>query len=91
MGHRYAVGDQVRLAFGFHDHDAVGLYEVTRLLPYQTDSEPQYRVRGSDDRERVIGETQISGVAPAGNRPAGPRGPRNPITEALNRLIGKKE
>lgn len=91
MGHRYGVGDQVRLAFGFHDHDAVGLYEVTRLLPFQADGEPQYRVRGSDDREWVIGESQISDAAPNGNPPTGPRRPRNPITEAFNRLIGKKE
>lgn len=89
MGHRYAVPGSPGV--WSHDHDAVGMYEVTRLLPFQTDGEPQYRGRGSDVRERVIGETQISGAAPAGNRPTGPRGRRNPITEAINRLTGKKE
>lgn len=44
MAHHYDVGDQVSLAFGFHDQNAVGLYIVTRRLPSLVDGEPQYRV-----------------------------------------------
>ena len=59
MTHRYKAGDKVRLAFGFHDQDAIGTYDITALLPTRTDGVPQYRVRGGDGRERVIGEEQI--------------------------------
>ncbi|TCR61894.1 hypothetical protein EV560_112236 [Bosea sp. BK604] len=88
MIHQFAVGDQVSLAFGFYDQAAVGLYAVTRLLPSRNDGEPQYRVKGSDDRERVIGEAQIERAG--GNRtstgPVRQRSPHNPITEIFNRL-----
>lgn len=86
MDHRFAVGDRVSLAFGFHDVDAVGLYTITRLLPSLADTEPQYRVIGSDDRERVIGEAQIQATRPHAVRSARPRSSHNPITEMLNRL-----
>lgn len=46
MAHHYDVGDQVSLAFGFHDQNAAGLHKVTRRLPSLVDGEPQYRVRG---------------------------------------------
>lgn len=93
MAHHYDVGDQVSLAFGFHDQNAVGLYTVTRRLPSLVDGEPQYRVKGLDDRERVIGEAQINGSAGQRNadRPARPRRQNNPITEMFNPLgIEKK-
>lgn len=93
MAHHYGVGDQVSLAFGFHDQNAVGLYTVTRRLPSLVDGEPQYRVKGLDDRERVIGEAQINGSPRQhdGDRSARPRRQDNPITEMLNRLgIEKK-
>lgn len=93
MAHHYDVGDRVSLAFGFHDQNAVGLYTVTRLLPSLVDGEPQYRVRGLDDRERVIGEAQIGGSAGRRNadRPARSRRRNNPITEMLNRLGTEKK
>jgi hypothetical protein len=86
MGHHFRVGDQVRLAFGFHDQDAVGTYAVTRLLPTSADGDPQYRVRGMDDRERVIGEAQIERSGKPSS-PSRPRSPRNPITEMFNRSL----
>lgn len=33
MAHHDDVGDQVSLAFGFHDQNAAGLHKVTRRLP----------------------------------------------------------
>lgn len=93
MAHHYDVGDQVSLAFGLHDQNAVGLYKVMRLLPSLIDGEPQYRVRGLDDRERVIGEAQINGSPrpPNADRSARPRRQGNPKTEMFNRMgIEKK-
>lgn len=88
MAHQYAVGDRVSLVFGFYDQNAVGKYAVTRLLPSLADGEPQYRVRGSDDRERVIGEGQIEGTAerPTAQWSGRPRKAQNPITDMFNRL-----
>lgn len=93
MAHHYDVGDRVSLAFGFHDQNAVGLYTVTRRLPSLVDGEPQYRVRGLDDRERVIGEAQINGSPrpPNVERSARPRRQGNPITEIFNRLSMEKK
>lgn len=45
MEHRYAVGDRVSLASGLYDTDAIGLYVVTRQLPFVVGGEPRYRVR----------------------------------------------
>lgn len=84
MEHRYHVGDRVSLAFGFYDHDAVGTYEISALLPTRPDGDPQYRIRGSDDRERVIGEAQIG--QPGKRGPSSrPRSAHNPITNEFNR------
>lgn len=86
MAHRYSVGDRVGLTFGFHDRDAEGTYIITRLLPSLIDGEPQYRVRDSDDRERVIGEGQIAGAK------AWPRQTRspNPITDMFDQSATDK-
>lgn len=84
MTHRYAVGDDVCLAYGFFDRDAVGTYSVTRLLPVAGDGKLQYRIVGDDCRERVISESQIARDAFGGH--GGPRSPHNPITEMFNRL-----
>lgn len=93
MAHHYDVGDQVSLAFGFHDQNAAGLYKVTRRVPSLVDGEPQYRVRGLDDRERVIGEAQINGSPRLHNadRSVWPRRQDNPITEMFNRLGVEKK
>lgn len=85
MPHRFELGEHVALAFGFPDQDASGLYEVVALLPTRPGGEPQYRIKGSDDRERVIGEDQIYGP----NSSGGPRRhpiSQNPITKELDRL-----
>lgn len=88
MSHHFKVGDRVSLAFGFYDQIATGTYAVTRLLPTRMDGEPQYRVKGSDDRERVIGEGQI--VLPGKTSAFGRRkSAHNPITDALNHITSK--
>ncbi|MGO4175531.1 hypothetical protein AB4Z16_25475 [Bosea sp. TAF32] len=78
------IGDEVSLAFGFFDRDAAGTYDVTRLLPTSLNGEPQYRIKGKDDRERVIGEGQIMGNGHLRN--AKPRSSHNPITAMFDRL-----
>lgn len=90
MEHRYAVGDRVSLVFGFHDTDAVGIYSVTRQLPFIAGGEPQYRVKGADDRERVIGEAQIEGARRQASWAQRPRSPQNVVTNAFDRLPPKK-
>jgi len=88
MSHHFKLGDRVSLAFGFHDQSATGTYAITRLLPTRMNGEPQYRVKGSDDRERVIGEGQI--VRPGKTSSFGRRkSDHNPITDALNRIHSK--
>lgn len=90
MGHRYNVGDHVSLAFGFPDQDAFGTYEILSLLPTRPDSDPQYRIRGSDDRVRVIGEAQIG--EPGKTDPRGrSQSPHNPITDEFNRHSRKSD
>lgn len=85
MPHRFKLGERVGLAFGFHDQDASGLYEVTALLPTRPDGDPQYRVKGSDEREHVIGERQI-GAPHSVERPPRRQSSHNPITNELNRV-----
>lgn len=89
MSHHFKVADRVSLSFGFHDQNASGTYVVTRLLPTRVNGEPQYRVKGSDDRERVIGEGQIN-MFGRPNSPTKQRSAHNPITYALNQLPSKK-
>ena len=89
MSHLFKVGDRVSLAFGFHDQNAAGTYAITRLLPTRMNGEPQYRIKGSDDRERVIGEGQVIVPGKAGS--FGRRNnTHNPITNALNHIASKK-
>lgn len=90
MEHRYAVGDRVSLAFGFHDTDAVGVYSVIRQLPFVAGNEPQYRVKGADNRERVIGEAQIEGASRQASWAQRPRSSQNAVTNAFDRLLPKK-
>lgn len=60
MSHHHAIGEEVHLAFGFFDKHAVGTYGIVKLLPSTMGGEPQYRIKGKDGRERVIGEAQIA-------------------------------
>ena len=84
MSHRYVIGDEVCLSFGFFDQLAAGTYGITRLMPSAMDGEPQYRIKGKDGRERVISEGQIArdGQALQARTPS----VHNPITEMFNRL-----
>ncbi|SFB97254.1 hypothetical protein SAMN05428997_103168 [Bosea sp. CRIB-10] len=89
MSHFFKVGDRVSLAFGFYDQNAAGTYVVTRLLPTRANGEPQYRIKGGDDRERVIGEGQV--IVPGRSAsPSRPRNAHNPITNMLNQLPARK-
>ncbi len=90
MPHLFKVGNRVSLAFGFHDQNATGTYAVTRLLPTRMNGEPQYRVKGSDDRERVIGEGQIVLPGKANSFGRREKSAHNPITDALNHIESKK-
>lgn len=90
MEHRYSVGDRVTLAFGFHDQDATGTYEVVVRLPTRPDGDPQYRIRDRDGRERVIGEAQIGEPGKPTSSPR-PRSVHNPITDELNRQPRKTD
>jgi len=86
MSHRYEAGEQISLAFGFYDHSGTGIFAVVRRLPSVIGGEPQYVVRGGDDRQRVIGEAQIA-AAPGELKVRWPlRRAHNPITRALNEL-----
>ena len=85
MTHRHSLGEEVELAFGFFDQNAVGTYCVTRLLPSTPQGEPQYRIKDGDGRERVIGEGQIV-VAGKAAEPPRPRSGHNPITQMFDSL-----
>lgn len=61
-GQPVAVGDIVRLSFGFADLSGTGDYEIVRVMPVRESGERQYRIRGADGHERAIGQNQI--VAP---------------------------
>jgi len=54
-----ALGDVVRLSFGFADLSGSGEYKVVRIMPTRESGERQYRVRGADGHERAIGHDQI--------------------------------
>lgn len=90
MDHRYQVGDRVNLAFGFYDHDAVGSYEISALLPTRADGVPQYIILGNDDRQRVIGQTQIGEPGMLASS-VWRRRDRNPITNGRRSPAGKKQ
>jgi hypothetical protein len=62
MDRDFKPGDRVKLAFGFHNHDGAGTYQIVRVLPDGVDTEKQYRIRG-DGVERAIGEKQIRRLA----------------------------
>lgn len=57
--HRYKPGQVVSLTRSFMDRGPSGAFEIVRLLPAAVDGEPRYRVRGSDNTERAVGEGQV--------------------------------
>ena len=64
------VGDIVRLSFGFADRSGEGDYEIIRVMPARESGEGQYRIRGTDGRERAIGHSQIISSKARGKTPA---------------------
>lgn len=58
--HKFRVGQRLVFAPNRHEHEQdAGLFEVTRLLPYEG-SELQYRIKNpSSGRERVVREGQL--------------------------------
>ena len=65
---KFALGDQVRLTTdpSLANNDPQDLYEISRMLPPQTNVW-QYRVRRvSDGQERAVTESQLLKVTPGG-------------------------
>lgn len=58
-----AVGDIVRLSFGFADQSGAGEYEILRIMPTRENGERQYRIRGADGFERAVGHGQLIGTS----------------------------
>ncbi len=72
-GHRFRVGDLVRVQVSVCKQPSAGvtnvvtlgrssgIHEVTRLLPVSSDGEPLYQIRGGGgQRERVVRESEIT-------------------------------
>ncbi len=71
-GHRFRVGDLVRVQVSVCKQPSAGvtnvvtlgrssgIHEVTRLLPVSSDGEPLYQIRGGGgQRERVVRESEL--------------------------------
>lgn len=63
----YREGDVISLSFGFRDRSDVVNYQIVRVLPAGENGQRQYRVRGSDGRER---RSKSSRSEPASRRRA---------------------
>ncbi|MDB5512082.1 MAG: hypothetical protein JWR08_1565 [Enterovirga sp.] len=61
--HRFTLGQSVALSHPLPDRTISGRFEVVRLLPATANGEPHYRVRGSDNVERAVGENQLQTTA----------------------------
>jgi hypothetical protein len=59
-GHKFRVGESVRLSRGrFPDRSGGGTYQIVRLLP-ETEGEFQYRIKAAGvDAERMVREGDI--------------------------------
>jgi hypothetical protein len=55
----YKPGDLINLSRDFANLVRVGPFEVLRMMPLRDNAEDQYRVRGPDGRERVVGLHEI--------------------------------
>lgn len=58
--HLYRVGQSVAIRELLPDRTRGGLFEVVRLMPASVDGELHYRVRGTGQIERAVGESQLS-------------------------------
>jgi len=57
----YKAGDLLSLTNDMINQPRPGPFEVLRVMPSRDNAEEQYRVRGPDGRERVIGHHEIVG------------------------------
>ena len=55
----YKPGDLVHLTRDFANQPRLGAFEILRVMPHADNEQRQYRVRGSDGRERAIGDDEI--------------------------------
>ncbi|KFC69230.1 hypothetical protein FG93_03276 [Bosea sp. LC85] len=62
----YKAGDLLSLSPDMVNRPRPGPFEVLRVMPSRDNAEEQYRVRGPDGRERVIGHHEIVGNGGAG-------------------------
>jgi hypothetical protein len=62
--HRFKLGQHVRLSHGLPARSVSGMFEIVRLMPETQDGELHYRIRGPDNVERAVRESQlVSGSA----------------------------
>jgi hypothetical protein len=62
--HRFKLGQHVRLSHGLPARAVSGMFEVIRLMPETQDGERHYRIKGPDNVERAVRESQLlSGLA----------------------------
>ena len=59
-GHRFSVGEQVRMAARYPDPAGNTVYEIVRLMPVAPNGEFQYRVKNPSGQERAAAESQLS-------------------------------
>lgn len=59
-GHRYHVGQRVRMLHRYPDPAGSAIYEVVRLMPATENGEWHYRVKGPTGQERAAAESQLS-------------------------------
>jgi len=59
--HKYQLGQQVMLhrTVVVIATRATGVFEVTRLMPFDTSGEPAYRIRSEAAGERAVRESEI--------------------------------
>ncbi|WP_332685644.1 hypothetical protein [Bosea sp. (in: a-proteobacteria)] len=55
----YKPGDLVHLTRDFANQPRLGPFEILRIMPHADNTRRQYRVRGSDGRERAIDDDEI--------------------------------
>lgn len=55
----YKAGDLVHLTRDLANQPRLGPFAIQRVMPSRDNAEEQYRVRGPDGRERVVGHHEI--------------------------------
>lgn len=64
-GHRFTVGEQVRMAARYPDPAGNTVYEIVRLMPETPNGERHYRVKNPTGQERAAAESQLSALETA--------------------------